>query len=375
MKILIAEHNPTGLNLLIQMLELDGHDVIPARTHQEALARFVGSHPDMVLLDVGLPDADGHHCAAEIKRLSPKRFVPVILATSITDHLTLSRFLESGADDFIDQPYSHMVLKAKIAGFERVQQLYRRLEKFRTLTEQEINVAKHMFDAITQRSPTGIPNLHHWTLAAGHFCGDLLVFERTPDDHLHILLGDFTGHGLPAAVGALPTSDIFFAMTQKGLGIGEIAGEINRKLHHVLPTGHFCAACLVSISPQDDRLEIWNGGLPPVLLVNDRHEVIHSLPSDKLALGVIGDDGFDSSTLELSTKNAHHLILYSDGLVEAQNADGEAFGDHGLADVLRITTTNSSIIQSIKSGVITFLDGLEPHDDISLLAVNLGTPL
>lgn len=372
MKILIAEHNVTGRNLLTRMLELDGHEVTQACSHDEVLVQFANCHPDMVLLDVALPGTDGSRCVAEIKRLSPNRFVPVILATSITDHLSLSHFLESGADDFIDQPYSHVVLKAKIAGFERVRELYQRLEKFRSLTEQEIMFAKHMFDSVTRKKTDDHPFVHHWTLAAGHFCGDLLIFEHTPDNRLHILLGDFTGHGLAAAVGALPTSDIFFAMTKKGLGIGEIAVEINRKLHQLLPTGHFCAASLVSISPLKDRMEIWNGGLPPVLLVNDSREVVGSASSNKLPLGVLGADSFDSSTAMLPTENAHHIILYSDGLVEAQNAGGEEFGDHGLAAALRVPgAAGCSLLQLIKTGVIEFLGGLEPHDDISLLSVNL----
>jgi serine phosphatase RsbU (regulator of sigma subunit) len=371
MKILIAEHSPTGRNQLTQMLELDGHEILQAGTWRETLEQFAAHHPELVLLEPSLPDV-GRYCSAhELKRLRPNCFVPVILVTSISDHLTLSRFLESGADDFIDPPYDHLVLKAKIAGFERVDELYRRLEKFRTVTEQEINLAKHMFDAIINRKSEEAPHIHHWSLAAGHFSGDLLIFERTPDNALHIMLGDFTGHGLVAAVGALPTSDIFFAMTQKGIGIGEIAAEINRKLRRLLPTGQFCSASLLSILPRTNRLEVWNGGLPPILLVNEQSEIVHRLSSDKLPLGILDSESFDSSTTSVTTEGVYHAILYSDGLVEAQNAEGREFGDHGLAGVLAGAHKSSSLIQLIKAEVIDFLGGLEPHDDISLLAINL----
>lgn len=371
MKILIAENSPAGRNQLTRMLELDGHDVLQAGTWKEALALFTGRHPDLVLLEPSLPDADGHCCVAEIKRLSPGRFVPVILVTSISDSLTLSRFLESQADDFIDPPYDHLVLKAKIAGFERLDELYRRLEKFRSATEQEIKLAKHMFDTITQCKPRNTDTIHHWSLAAGHFSGDLMIFEHAPDDALHVMLGDFTGHGLVAAVGALPTADIFFAMTRKGFGIGDIAGEINRKLRRLLPIGQFCSASLLRIMPSANRIEVWNGGLPPILLVNARREISRNLPSSKLPLGILDENGFDGSTLTVSTEEVCHIVLYSDGLVEAQNAEGRQFGDHGMATALSGARASHSLIQSIKAEVIRFLDGLEPHDDISLLAVNL----
>jgi len=371
MKILIAEHSPTGRNLLTQMLELDGHEILQAGTWEETLAQFVEHHPELVLLEPALPDVARHGSAHELKRLRPSHYIPVILVTSISDHLTLARFLESGADDFIDPPYDHLVLKAKIAGFERVGQLYRNLEKFRTSTEREITIAKHMFDAIIDRKSDEGDHLQHWSLAAGHFSGDLLIFERTPDDTLHIMLGDFTGHGLVAAVGALPTADIFYAMTRKGLGIGEIVAEINRKLHRLLPIGQFCSASLLSISPRTNRVEVWNGGLPPILLIDGQHRIVHRLSSDKLPLGVADAESFDAATTTVATHGVCHAILYSDGLIEAQNAEGREFGDHGLIGALAAACAGASLIQLVKQGVIDFLGGLEPHDDISLLAVNL----
>lgn len=372
MKILVAESDLTGRKLLSKMLELDGHQVVAADTIATALAVLDRQRPDMALVDIALPDGDGYHCAREIKRRCGDHFVPVILCTSISDPLSLASFLDSEADDFIDAPYNHMLLKAKITGLERVRDLYCRLERMRSTTEQEINLAKHMFDSVTRRKPEDVPFLHHWTLTAGHFCGDLLIFERTPDHRLHILLGDFTGHGLAAAVGAMPTADAFYAMTRKGFSVGKIAAEINRKLHHLLPTGHFCAAVLLALDPREGRIEVWNGGLPPALFIDQNRAELYRAESDKLPLGVVGENGFDASTHIVPTDGSHHVILYSDGLVEAQNARGEAFGDHRLAEALTLPCTNCNPIQLIKSHVISFLDGLEPHDDISLLALNLG---
>ncbi len=373
MKILIAEHSPTGRNQLTQMLELDGHQVLQAGTWRETLAQFIEHRPELVLLEPSMPDLGSRCSAHELKRLRSNYFVPVILVTSISDHITLAHFLESGADDFIDPPYDHLVLKAKIAGFERVDELYRSLEKFRTSTEREITLAKHMFDAIIDRKSDEARHLQHWSLAAGHFSGDLLIFERTPDNTLHIMLGDFTGHGLVAAVGALPTSDIFYAMTKKGCGIGEIAAEINRKLRRLMPIGQFCSASLLGISPRINRVEVWNGGLPPILLIDEQRRIVHRLNSDKLPLGIVDAENFDASTVTVATHGACHAILYSDGLVEAQNAEGCEFGVNGLVDMLGTACKSCSLIQLIKEGVIDFLGGLEPHDDISLLAINLET--
>ena len=373
MRILVAESNPTGRNQLVRMLELDGHEVLQADTWKALLAQFAEFLPDLVLLEPALSDVIGYCNATEVKRLRPDRFVPVILITEISNSITLAHFLGSGADDFIEPPYNHLVLKAKIAGLERMDEIYRRLEDFHDRTQQELHLAKHMFASITNQKSKEAPYIDHWSLAAGHFSGDLLIFERTPDNALHIMLGDFTGHGLAAAIGALPTSDIFFAMTKKGFGIGEIAAEINLKLHRLMPTGQFCAACLISIAPRENRIVVWNGGLPAILLVNENREVIHQLSSDKLPLGILDAENFSAQTATVDTENVCHAILYSDGLVEAQNAQGHAFGDHGLSRALGAECTSCSLIQNIKTEVIHFLGGLEPHDDISLLTVNMET--
>ncbi len=371
MKILVAESNPTGRKLLEQMLRLDGHEVVLTESGREALDAFRHHKPDLVLLDVSLPDLDGYTCSREIKHRSEHRFVPVILSTSVRDHLTLSRFLDSEADDFIDEPYNHLILKAKLKGFARVRDLYHRLERYRTATDQEIKLAKYMFDSVTRRTPEDLPHLRHWSLTAGHFSGDLLIYERTPDDHLHILLGDFTGHGLAAAVGALPASDVFFAMTRKGFHLEEIMAEINRKLYELLPTGHFCAACAVSLAPDASSLKIWNGGLPPVLLIDEAHRVINRVGSGHLPLGILPPEDFSRET-ETVRNAALHIVLYSDGLVEAQNPRGEQFGDARLEEAVLRHPEHGHLLDGIKAHVIDFLGGMEPHDDISLLAIHLA---
>lgn len=374
MRILVAESNYTGRNQLVQMLEMDGHEVISASTRQEVLMQFTNWHPDLVLLNPAFSDEGGRECVPDIKRLRPNHFVPIILATTISDHLNLAHFLESEADDFIDLPYNHLVLKAKIAGFKRVVELFRGLEAFRAISEQEIKLAKHMFDSAINRKLEGASFIHHWSLAAGHFCGDLQIFERTPDRRLHIMLGSFSSFGLAAAAGALPVSDIFFTMTQKGFPISDIAREINLKLHRLLPVGQFCAAALVSISPDLARMEVWNAGLPPILLVNEYREITYRLYSSKLPLGILDAEKFDASTTALPLGEASHVILYSDGLVDAEDAAGEIFGDHGIADALRTPCANcASMIQFVKAAVIEFLDGLESHDDISMLAIDLAS--
>lgn len=373
MKILIAEHAEKQRRELAQLLENEGHEIVSSATCSDTVAKFARYRPDLVLMDVALPDGDGYRCTRMIAALAGERFVPVILSTAISDQLTLTRFLDSGATDFIDEPHNVMVLRAKLAGYERMRALYGQVERFRSKVNQEIRLAKHMFDSVLSQSPSDLSGLRHWTVTAGHFSGDLLVYEATPDGQLHIMMGDFTGHGLSAAVGAVPAADAFFDLTRKGRPLAEIVAHINDRLHHLLPTGHFCAATLVRLDTRACSLDVWNGGQPPLLLIDDDHRIAHQVPSRHFPLSMASPAQFDAATDRFSLDGIRHIVLCSDGLLEAQNPRGEAFGEDGLASALTASRgSGDHVLHSVKSRLIAFLDGSEPHDDVSLLTVDLA---
>lgn len=373
MRILIAEHDRAERAALTELLVADGHEVLSTASCAEALKTFERHQPDLALVDIGLTDADGYACIRGIAAVCGSRFPPAMLMASIDDHMTLAKFIESEAADFIDAPGNVHVLRAKIAGFERLREVYLELERFQSRFRQEVRVAQHMFQAVIGRSPSDVDFLRHWTITAGHFSGDLLIYERSSRGCLHILMGDFTGHGLAAAVGALPAADTFFEMTRKGFGIGDIAAAINRRLNEMLPTGHFCAALLARLSPLGEEIEIWNGGQPPLLMLDEAGRAVADVSSFHFPLGVVGPERFDGATATFPLGQVRHVVLYSDGLVEAQNASGQMFGTDGLQRALTGgKACGRELHDRIKAHFVGFLDGMEPHDDVSLLTLDLA---
>lgn len=371
MKILVVEYGDDRSDHPIHThpLEAEGHDLRVSRRSEEALSLAAADWPDLILMNLPMDNRAAHELARNMKMLCDKRLVPVVFLSSIMDDTSLAWFIESYADDFIDQPHNSHALKAKITVIERSLQTHDSLQRFKHRAEAEIGLARQVFDALMNRRPTGVPNVRHWTWAAGHFSGDVVLYERTPQGRLHILLGDFTGHGLAAALGALPTADAFFAMTRKGMAIGRIADEINQKLHDSMPTGHFCAACIACVDPVEDWIDVWNGGLPPVLVIDGEYRVAVSIPSSKPPLGVLSPENFDVRTERLALPPSARLVIYSDGLTEATNPQGEMFGDDGLEKAIRDAHAHPHLSDSIKSCLISFMDGLEPADDVSLVTM------
>lgn len=373
MKILIAENDPAVQRMLAGHLTADGHDILLAATCEETLARYAAQQPELVLLRTDLPEGGGYRCTRAIAVLANSDLAPVMLMASAQAPLVLERFVECGAADFIDAVVDPMPLRARVAGYRRTREMQLEMLRAQSRLRHEVKLARHMFNSVIRRSPLDAGNLRHWMVSAGHFSGDLLVYERAPEGDLHVLLCDFTGHGLSAAVGALPTSDIFFAMTRKGCTLAEIAAEINRKLNLLMPTGHFCAAILARFSPAHDEMEIWNGGQPPVLLLDARGRSLADAVSAHFPLGVMPPGRFDPRTRSFPLHGIRHVVLCSDGLLEARNPHGEMFGPEGLRRALLTARDNGvHLLHTIKSQLVGFLDGLEPHDDVSLLTVDLA---
>ncbi len=376
MKILIVEDDRTSQVTLSAIVRKIGHTVVVADNGHSALEIFAREQPSLILMDVLMPVMDGHECTRRIKQLCGTRFVPIIFLTGMTDDADLAKCVESGGDDFLSKPYNYVLIKAKIEAMgriytvnETVAQQKAELERQQLLIEQEISLARYVFNAITVASAKDIPSLRYWTSAVGSFSGDLLVYERSPAGQLHILFGDFTGHGLASAIGAIPASDVFFAMTKKGFSITEIAVEINKKLNHFLPTGLFCAAGLISVDTLRQRIEVWNGGLPPVIAIAADGSIVKQIASTKLPLGVLKNSDFDSRTEIIPLTDVYGLIAYSDGLIEAQNPEGRMLGQEGLEHVIKEAAAAPEIFNSICDYVTDFVREQPPSDDISLLEI------
>lgn len=377
MKILIVEDDRLSRTELTAILRKMGHEVIPAHNGSEALELFSRESPALIFMDVLMPVMDGNVCAEQIKKQCGQKFVPIIFLTSITDEEELARCVQSGGDDFLSKPYNHVLIGAKIEAMQRIRALHERtvaqahaLQNHNAQLEHEMQIASHVFSAVVARQISTVSYLHSWIQPSATVSGDIILHAQSPSGQLHVLLGDFTGHGLSAAIGVVPLSDIFYTMTAKGFDIGHIVVEINRKLRHFLPTGHFCAASLVSIDALRDKIEIWNGGLPPVVALNIQGAVVKRIASGHPALGVLTAQKFSVQSEVLALSEVHTLLLCSDGLLESRNAAGERFDlDHHLERAQCSSASSGTVFDTIKNDFERFMDKQAALDDISLLAI------
>ena len=106
-----------------------------------------------------------------------------------------------------------------------------------------------------------------------------------------------------------------------------------------------------------------------MLFVSDTGEILHTVSSSHPPLGILTSDTFDARTAVYHWQTPGQLLLYSDGLLEAENATGEMFGQERLAQALS-AQEKSTLFESVLESVKTHLGDKPAHDDVSLIAID-----
>jgi hypothetical protein len=320
---------------------------------------------------------DGFEAAEKIKAMSGDDFVPIIFLTSLKEADSLALCLEAGGDDFLTKPYNSVILKAKINAFNRMLKMHITVRQQRDqiaihnehlIREQE--VAKRVFDKIAHAGCLHVNNINYTLSPMAVFNGDVLLAAVRPSGNISLLLGDFTGHGLAAAIGAMPLAQTFYSMNAKGFGMKDILQEINLKLKDILPVGVFCCAAMVDMNLRDKTIEVWNGGLPDCYLYRQGgggcYETVSSM---HLPLGVQKHEDFSAETRMLEMEVGDRFFICSDGILEASNSSEEMFGEQRLKAIFDNNLAASSLFREINEEVTRFIGTSERADDISIAEI------
>ncbi|MCF6438297.1 SpoIIE family protein phosphatase [Pseudoalteromonas luteoviolacea] len=375
MLILVVDDQPLNCRLLTAMLEQQHYDVLVANNGQEALTLLHQHEVDIVLLDVMMPVMNGFETAPKIKEYAGDVYLPIIFITALEDHASFEKCLRVGGDDFIHKPFDRIILSAKIRAHARTRKLSKEANEQKKLleyhynqTEREHEIVEHIFrNALSgQEKFDSLCDFH--LSPASMFNGDMFLMAKSPIGGFYCLLGDFTGHGLAAAVGALPASRIFYTMVQKGMAVGDIATELNSSLYTLLPGHMFCAAAIIELSSSGKNISAWLGGLPDVYLVNEQGRVLKTVESQHMALGILDDDEFERTILHFEVDKGTRLVMATDGIIESEGPDGEMFGEGRFIDTLQSTPaiTTQEVIDKVRN----YAQHAEQQDDLSIAIIN-----
>ncbi|MBI3522922.1 MAG: SpoIIE family protein phosphatase [Betaproteobacteria bacterium] len=248
-----------------------------------------------------------------------------------------------------------------------------RLQRYHDAQVEENALAQEIMFRLMRREGLNESNLSHWLSPAANFSGDIVAAKRSVQGRQYALLADASGHGLGAAISALPVLMIFIRMAERNLKLSTMVSEFNKHLRNTLPMGRFVALAAVCIDDATGKVEVWNGGMPDVLLLGPDGRVMQRFISSQVSLGILDF----SDPAMIATESAQcppgcQMVLYSDGLLDAENQAGVPFGLERMTDALA-STTPAKRLDAIKQALAEHVGAVQPYDDISVMLIERNT--
>src|ERR671932_2201219 len=141
--VLVVDDDPNGFDVIEAHLYREGYNLTYVSSGIEALNRLDSIEPDVILLDVMMPQMDGVEVCRQIKSHVYWKHIPVIMVTALNSKEDLARALDAGADDFLTKPVSGIELRARVRSMLRIKQQYDALEATLQLREDLSNMIVH----------------------------------------------------------------------------------------------------------------------------------------------------------------------------------------------------------------------------------------
>lgn len=156
--ILIIDDEPNNFDVIETLLGDQDYQLYYAASGQEALASLASYNPDLILLDVMMPNLDGIEVCRQIKAMPQWQPVPIIMVTALTAKQDLAYCLQSGADDFISKPINRLELEARVQSMLRIKQQYDQLQSFAQRQRHTINLLSSSLEGLRGNLTTALPH-------------------------------------------------------------------------------------------------------------------------------------------------------------------------------------------------------------------------
>ncbi|MBF0213862.1 MAG: SpoIIE family protein phosphatase [Magnetococcales bacterium] len=368
--LLVVDDSPENITILKGALS-DRYRIRPAIHGRAALkAVLIEPMPDLILLDVMMPEMNGYEVCRQLKADPRTCEIPVMFITGLCDDADELLGLESGAVDYITKPIRPAIVRARVRTQLALREASRIIETQNLVLKDEREMIETIILRMRSADRFCSRRIRHLYKPVEQTAGELLLSALAPDGRQLVLLGDFTGHGLPAAIGGPLVSYIFQSMVAQGASGPALVREINNQLRARLPIGVFFAATVVELDVNRQWAIILNAAMPETLLIRAGEEprgVISRFPP----LGVMEMPELPIPEARLVLHPGEKIYLYTDGIVEAASLQEEMFGSERLRKVLMEQVSEGAPLESVVTLLEVHCGKDRFDDDIALLEIEV----
>jgi serine phosphatase RsbU (regulator of sigma subunit) len=386
-KILVVDDKEPNIRLIEGLLRIAGYtDVHSTMNPREVCGLYRENRHDLILLDLQMPGMDGFEVMQELKQIEGDGYLPVLVITAQPDHKL--RALEAGARDFVSKPFELSELRARVRNVLEVRlfsealaatvrdlETAREVLRLKTLEEkrrleQELAMAQQTQESLL---PGSIPYFQNFEIRAlskptRYVGGDFYDFMPLESGNWMGVLADVSGKGMPAALLSSMVLGAFNLEFQAGRPAHEVMDRINRLLCEKSLPAQFVTLFLFLMNAEGDGGFI-SAAHNPTYVYRSATGHIEDLVSDAYFLGMFSFATWQSRPFHLDDGDI--MVVYSDGLTDAETSLQEHFGEERLRDIIR--SHGSCGARAIEQGVLdaleTFTEGAPQTDDITLVII------
>lgn len=419
MKVLVVEDSATYIALFEHAFDGSGLRLLTARSGEEALAILSNSIPDIILLDVTMPGMGGFETCRKIKADKKTKDIPIIFITATEDKNDIGTAFSVGGSDYIQKPfrvdelisrvqnqlklkraleYKALLMKevfdAKAKKDQLVKELLLLKEKLeksaneyllelneatlaRERIDSELNVAREIQMNMVPKylpefSDDGCIDLAASIEPAKEVGGDFYDFYFLDKENLCFVIGDASGKGVPAALFVATTKTFIKALACSEDDECKIICKANNELCTDNDTSMFVTLFFGIINVKTGFVKYVNCGHNPPILMAEKNNIDYIKPLPNIVLGVMDDFEFKSQNFTM--KPGDNFFLYTDGVTEAINSNGDEYSPEKLKSEL-IWLKNSTVedkLEGISTSVNNFASGVPQSDDITMMFIQFN---
>jgi serine phosphatase RsbU (regulator of sigma subunit) len=392
--ILIADDQDANVLLLKRTLEGGGYTSVASTIDPlEICGLHRTNHYDLILLDLQMPVMDGFQVMAALKEIETDGYLPVLVITAQPEQKL--RALRAGAKDFVSKPIDLAEVLVRVYNMLEVRLLHLESKKYgkaleetirerdasrevirlkrqeeEKKSEQELVLAQQTQESLLPRCLPDFENFHihafsHPTRYVG---GDFYDFRKRSSGEWAGVLADVSGKGMFAA---LLSSMVLGALSMEFRSRAqppEVLQRVNQLLCEKSLPSQFVTLFFFLLSP-DGTGQFIGAGHNPAYLFRSATGTIEELASESSVLGIFDSACYPSQPFHLDKGDI--LVVYSDGLTDAQNPREEMFGAERLLRLIREEGPSGSQVLEHKflAAIEEFTEGSPQTDDITFMIV------
>ncbi len=377
-KILVVDDEPDLEPLILQRMRRSirtgKYAFVFAHNGVEALEVLQqDSDIDMVVSDINMPQMDGLTLLEQIPKVDPN--IRSVIVSAYGDMRNIRTAMNRGAFDFVTKPLDfedlQITIERTLSHMAEWKEALLSRDKLVAL-QNELDVASKMQQAIL---PTSFPlgssfQVYGNMVPARNVGGDFFDVISLENGRIGLAVADVSDKGVPAALFMMSSRTL---LKGAAIGMGNPGGvlsEVNNLLQEDNETFMFVTLLYAVYDPETDEMVYANGGHSNPLVVRANGESAELPMTGGVALGVMPGLEYRQSVYTLAPGDT--LILYTDGVSEAMNAEGEEFGVERLRRIFaqRPPTSARQANEAILQAVSDFAGGTPQSDDVTCLVLH-----